>query len=216
MKLLFFAVIALLVLVPGPAQAQDCVPPDCTPLPNPLASIGVSSPGDLIVKGTQGLVAIMGTIAIAFMVFSGFRLLIATNEESIRTAKSGLLWAVGGFALATLAFTAVSGTAALVGYVDYSQGNYVRICGFLDIGDCQLSQDFESVISYIMTSILELIGVVAVVMIIYYGYRYVVSSGNEQAIEGAKRGLLWSIVAIAIVIMAYTIIVGVQRILFEL
>ncbi len=48
-----------------------------------------------------------------------------------------------------------------------------------------------------------LVGAIAVIMLIIGGLRYVISSGNEKAVEGAKNTILYAIIGIVVAILAY-------------
>jgi len=216
MKLKQKLIILFLLAVPAIALAQTC-PPGRTCLTNPLGFLGIVTPEQLIIKATQGFAMIMGTVAVAFLVFSAFKLIIATNEEAIKSSREAITWSVSGFALSILAFTIISGTAALLGFRSVAQDDKLDPCGFLRISqDCAKNRDFTQVVISVMTQILGLVGIVAVMMIIYHGYRYITAAGNEEGIAAAKSGLRWSIIGLIIIMLAFTIIAGLQRIFFSI
>jgi len=219
MKKIFITSLLILTLLPAAGFAQDdrnCGVQDTdetVALVNPLGFLGICTPGELVAKVIAGFAAIFGIIAVAFLVFSGFKLVIASNEESIKSARESITWSVGGFVVALLSFTVISGVSKLLGFSGTSPNfDVINQGGFLsgpsDPGD------FISVLSFIMTSILGLIGIVTILMIIYYGYRYITAAGNEESIEQAKTGLKWAIVGFIITVMAFTIISIVQGLLF--
>ncbi len=49
-------------------------------------------------------------------------------------------------------------------------------------------------------------GVLAVIMIIFCGIKMTVSSGDSGAVAKAKQGLIYSLVGLAVVILAYAIV----------
>ncbi len=51
-----------------------------------------------------------------------------------------------------------------------------------------------------------IIGVMAVIMIIWGGIRYVLSAGNSAAITSAKNTIFYSIIGLIIAILAYAIV----------
>ncbi len=51
-----------------------------------------------------------------------------------------------------------------------------------------------------------LVGAVAVIMLIYGGLQYVISSGDSKRVESAKNTILYSIIGIVIAILAYAIV----------
>ncbi|PIS41799.1 MAG: hypothetical protein COT25_01170 [Candidatus Kerfeldbacteria bacterium CG08_land_8_20_14_0_20_42_7] len=53
---------------------------------------------------------------------------------------------------------------------------------------------------------LSLVGLIAVVMIIYGGIRYMTSRGNPDAIKNAREILKWSIIGLIVIIFSQVII----------
>lgn len=51
--------------------------------------------------------------------------------------------------------------------------------------------------------LLLVLGAVAVIMLIIGGFRYVVSGGDSNAIEGAKNTILYAIIGIVVAFLAY-------------
>jgi hypothetical protein len=64
----------------------------------------------------------------------------------------------------------------------------------------------EQYISTIINILLGLIGVVAVIMLIYGGFRYVLSAGNEKATSAAKDTILFAIIGIVVAVLAFAIV----------
>lgn len=64
----------------------------------------------------------------------------------------------------------------------------------------------ENTVAGILNVLSIVIGVVAVIMIIIGGFRYVVSAGNEQSVAGAKRTILYAIVGLLVVALAQVIV----------
>ena len=219
-----FLILVLLTL-PVLAMAEEDYCPD-TPqkddvcIDNPLGgkfitteNDGITSPEGLVVAQFRNFIAIMGILAIAFTVFSGFKLVVASNEEAISEAKTSLTWSVGGFVVSLLAFTIVSGFANIVGFDPGSREQDIiknPIEGPANPGD------FISVVTFVMTNFLGIVGVATVLMIIYYGFRYATAAGNDETLEQAKSGLKWSISGFAVTLLAYTIIESVRYYLLGL
>jgi len=51
-----------------------------------------------------------------------------------------------------------------------------------------------------------LIGVVAVIMIIYAGFRYVTSAGSEGGVKAAKNAIIYAIIGLVVVALAQVIV----------
>jgi len=53
---------------------------------------------------------------------------------------------------------------------------------------------------------LEVAGLIAVAFIIYGGFRYITSAGNEEAAESGKNTLTNAIIGLVIIILSYVIV----------
>lgn len=184
-------------------------------LVNPLKFPGmeIKSPGELVVYAFAGFAGLIAAVAIAFTVFNGFKLTIASTEEAIKKAQESLKWSVGGFAVALLAFTIISGTAQFLGFKPSQVGQDELVNPIAIPAGEAASRDFMAVINNLMVNFLGIVGFATILMIIYYGYRYLTSAGNEQALEQAKAGLKWSVGGFAVTILAYTIISAIRKLL---
>ena len=68
------------------------------------------------------------------------------------------------------------------------------------------SNDLMTVIGRILNVALGLIGFVAVVFIIFGGFQYITSSGDAAKVAKAKNTLLYSVVGLIVVLLAFAIV----------
>lgn len=61
-------------------------------------------------------------------------------------------------------------------------------------------------IKNIINAMLLVIGIVAVVMLIIGGFRYVVSNGNEKNVTAAKDTILYAIIGIVVALLSFAIV----------
>ena len=199
------------LFAPGLTAAAPC-PAGEVCVFNPLGVKGVNSPGELVMASFMGFTAIFGILAIAFVVFNGFKLIISSgNEESIKSAREGLTWSVGGFVVAVISFSLVAAAEKLLGFDISRVGLGTDTLGPVTVLNGGPTGDFLAVSSYLMMNFLGLIGFASTLMMIYYGYRYVTSAGNEESVEKAKAGIKWTLVGLIATRLAYTIINSVQQ-----
>lgn len=66
--------------------------------------------------------------------------------------------------------------------------------------------DLVSQIQVITNTMLFAIGVVAVIMLIIGGFRYVFSAGNQQNVTAAKDTILYAVIGIVVALLAYAIV----------
>ncbi len=66
--------------------------------------------------------------------------------------------------------------------------------------------DANSAVENIVKILLFVLGIIAVIVIIIGGLRYVVSGGDANAVKGAKDMILYAVVGLIVAIMAYAIV----------
>ena len=64
----------------------------------------------------------------------------------------------------------------------------------------------ETIIANIIQTMFFIIGVLAVIVIIYSGFLFIVASGNPQTIQKAKTSIVYAVVGLVVAIMAYAIV----------
>lgn len=64
----------------------------------------------------------------------------------------------------------------------------------------------SGVFSQISNILIFLVGAVSVIMLIYGGFRYVISGGNPDQVGAAKNTIIYSIVGIVVAILAYAVV----------
>lgn len=69
-----------------------------------------------------------------------------------------------------------------------------------------LTNGDSSLVKKIINIMLYFIGILAVVMLIFGGFRYVVSSGNKDAVTSAKNTILYAVIGLLVALFAYAII----------
>lgn len=104
-------------------------------------------------------------------------------------------------AIATGAVTSLltAGTAVAAAPPDVQQG--------VNDAQGQLSgTPLNQQVAAVTNTLLLIIGVVAVIMLIIGGFRYVFSQGDEKAVKGAKDTILYAIIGIVVALLSYAII----------
>jgi hypothetical protein len=63
----------------------------------------------------------------------------------------------------------------------------------------------------IFTFVGTIIGTVAILMIVYSGFRMVLSRGDAGALKSAKEGMTWAIIGLVVSVMAFVFVIGFQN-----
>ena len=77
-------------------------------------------------------------------------------------------------------------------------------------GDCAATNEAETAVNSIVGTVINIfsvvVGIVAVIMIIYGGFKYITSGGDSGNISTAKNTILFAIVGLIIVALAQIIV----------
>lgn len=76
-----------------------------------------------------------------------------------------------------------------------------QICGAKDDGS-----GFNKLMTNIINTTLFVLGIIAVIMIIFGGIRYTTSNGEASSIKSAKDTVLYAVIGLVVAIMAYAIV----------
>lgn len=82
---------------------------------------------------------------------------------------------------------------------------------FGDTADCSVNQkDTENKVNRLITNVINIfsviVGIVAVIMIIIGGFRYIVSGGDSGNVTSAKNTILYAIIGLVIVAFAQFVV----------
>lgn len=73
----------------------------------------------------------------------------------------------------------------------------------------------QGLITTVIKYLLRFAGVIAVIMVIYGGYVFMTSGGSEEAATKGKQILTYSIIGLAVIILAYAIVSAVTNFLIK-
>jgi hypothetical protein len=75
-------------------------------------------------------------------------------------------------------------------------------------GICGAAQqdDFKTLMKNIVSTLLVVLGMIAVIMIVIGGIRYTTSNGDSAQIKSAKDTILYAVVGLVVAIMAFAIV----------
>ena len=68
------------------------------------------------------------------------------------------------------------------------------------------SVDLKSKVKSIINTILYVVGILSVVIVIYGGVQYTISTGDQSKVTSAKNTIIYGLVGLAISILAYAIV----------
>ena len=74
------------------------------------------------------------------------------------------------------------------------------------LAENQGNDDFATIVGRVISLLLFVLGIGAVFMIIFGGFRYVTSNGDSGKLESAKNTILYSVVGLVVAIFAYALV----------
>jgi hypothetical protein len=113
-------------------------------------------------------------------------------------SKMKLLFASLAVIIGVAAFVPSAATyASPASQIDGGAGNVI---------DSGSTVDLPTMIKKIIDILLFAIGAVAVIMIIFGAFRYVLSGGDSSSVTAAKNTILYAVVGLVVAILAYAIV----------
>lgn len=213
MKLLLATLLIILLFTPGILLAQTQTTrsgSDCGPIADGLCNpvSGITNVPDFLKAVMIFVGGLLGLIAITTIVYAGVRMLLANgNDKTITDAKTTITYTIVGFVGAVMAYTIIVAIENFIG-VQTTQNNSNVI--FNPFGDgVTLKMWFET----ILKRVIEISGLVALLMIIWFGFRYLTARGDDAQVKSAKKGILWSLVGLIVILFAYVIISAVANLI---
>ncbi|MFA6392172.1 MAG: pilin [Patescibacteria group bacterium] len=97
----------------------------------------------------------------------------------------------------------LSGVGALVVTKTAYAVSFYNPSGTLGLGTANLQQTVIAIIQWV----LGLLGLIAVIMILIGGFKWMTAGGNEEKIESAKKLLTSAIIGLVIILLAWAIVI---------
>jgi len=109
-KLIILASAIILLSFCGPAIASEVVPIDAG-----LGSVDKTALATKLKDIFVGIGYFVGVVAVGSLIFNGFRLVLAGDEQKRAQAKTHIMWTLGGVVLVGLALMIVGAVISLIG-----------------------------------------------------------------------------------------------------
>ena len=175
---------------------------------NPLAPLRVDDLRSFLTRILNDIGGLIGLLAIAVVVWAGFRLVTANGDKAaIDSGKRALTYAIYGFVASVMAFTLV---AAIVNFLGVQT---LESPGVGVIPPLAQFSNLKEFLSYLVGRVLVIIGLVSLLMIIVNGYKYMTARGNQTQVDSAKLGLTWAVGGLMLSLLAFTLIFALNKLI---
>lgn len=173
---------------------------------------------DALPEWIQYIMIFSASVAVLMIVAGGVMLMLNGAEEEMQTrGVKTITWAILGLIISVLSYTIVE----IVNQIPITQGNpttgtHITIDDEKGVLDKLASGDLRAeIIPDIIKMILKLVGVLALGLLLYAGVLMVLRDGDEENISKARKLVIWALVGIVVVVLAYAIVDAVVDLNFE-
>ena len=125
-------------------------------------------------------------------------------KEIIKKIGTGIAMFAGVALMATAMFAAPVSAADKNCDPDSGLGGGLA-CTENDDMPAELTGD-SGIVTTVINTMLFIVGILAVIMIIFSGIRYTTAHGDKGQVESAKNTLIYSIVGLVVAIIAYAVV----------
>lgn len=185
----FSDLLAQIIHLPEAAKIGDNIP-------QPAGGSTIEQIRNIVATVARNLKFVIGPVAIAFLMYTGFQLATARgNDEVYTNAKNSLIWIIVGLAI-------ISGSEFIAEFLDISDGGILKDKSVL----ITKAQVFDRALQIVMTFIKYFLGSLAVAMIVISGFKLVTQGDLEEVATQEKKRLPAYIFAFVLIYIANTLI----------
>lgn len=163
---------------------------------NPL---GYTTVQDMLGKLLDALQGIIVTLSLVFIVIGAVLYIVSAGDEGrIKTAKAAITASMIGLAIGIAAPSFLKEISSILGWTSTS-ATVTAAPTLLDI------------IQNVLNFLLSLVGVLAIVMLVWGGMMYLTSGGDEKRADSAKSIVKWAIIGIAVALGSLVLVTQVAN-----
>lgn len=175
---ILYAVVGLVVALSAHAIVLSVETANVTPITSILAFIA------------QIALVLVDIVAVLYLIYAGYRYIMSRGEtDEAATAKRQILYAVIGLIVASTATLLVSAVRR------EAAGQAGAIVGFA-----------ETILLPLINIALALAGIIALVYLIYAGYRYITSAGDANTADIARRQIVYTLLGLFVIAASFIIV----------
>lgn len=177
--------------VPNPSQGSS------TNFFNPLKFSTVDGVLTSVLESLQGIIVVL---AIIFIIIGALIYITSAGNDSRMTlAKGAIMAALIGLALAIAAPSFLKEIGSILGWTDVNNATVAS------------AQTFTQIASKVLSFLLSLAGIIAIIMLVFGGFTYLASAGDEGRAETGKKIALYAVIGIALALAALVLVTQVAK-----
>ena len=199
-KIFLFVMLSFLVVLPlfnNFAQAQ-CDPKSGDPMGCiPKDVYTDKSIQNILIDIIDASLSLLFLVVLGFMIYGGYFWMTSMgNEEKVKKSKQILTASAIGLLIVLASLSIVNLIVGAIGGTEITAPD----------GSNLVNRPFNEILLGIINAAVSLLGVISLVVIVYGGYRWMTSGGNEETISEAKRTLSAGVIGVIIVFISWSVV----------
>lgn len=147
----------------------------------------------IVMNVIEAAMMLVGYIAVGFILMGGFKLLTSQGEsKAIADARTTITNAVLGLIISIIAVSAVNFI------FDRLFNSNIAASGMVELSA-------DTILYNALNTAYFIAGIIAVIVIVFAGYSYAMSAGDSAKITKAKNTILYAVVGIVVILLAFAI-----------
>ena len=199
--LIFLFLFFLMGIFNNTIQAQ-CDPTSGDPM-GCLTVIGTNSGytdktvEQIIIEIIDASLSLLFLVVLGFMIYGGYFWMTSMgNEEKIKKSKQILTASIVGLLIVLMSLSIVNFVSTAIGVTPQNLPTDTGLFG----------GTLNQALTNIIKSALTLVGVISLAIMVYGGFRWMTSAGNEETISEAKRTLTAGAIGLAVIVISWSIV----------
>ena len=166
---------------------------------NPLKFDSVEGVLTGVITQLRNIIVILSIIFI--IIGAVMYILSAGNESHMNTAKGAITAALIGLTIAIAAPAFLKEIAAILGWTTITDAS----------GTIEGAQTFTQIATKVLDFLLSIVGIIGIIMLVFGGFVYLTSAGDENKAETGKKIVTYAIIAIAVALSALVLVTQVAK-----
>ena len=166
---------------------------------NPLKFDSVEGVLTGVITQLRNIIVILSIIFI--IIGAVMYILSAGNDSRMNTAKGAITAALIGLTLAIAAPAFLKEIASILGWTTITDAS----------NTIQGAQTFTEIAARVLDFLLSIVGIIGIIMLVFGGFVYLTSAGDENKAESGKKIVTYAIIAIALALSALVLVTQVAK-----
>ena len=152
---------------------------------------------NILIDIIDASLSLLFLVVLGFMIYGGYFWMTSMgNEEKIKKSKQILTASIVGLLIVLMSLSIVGFVSNAIGVTPQGLPTDTGLFGGT------LNQALASIIKAVLT----LVGVISLAIMVYGGFRWMTSAGNEETIGEAKRTLIAGTIGLVVILISWSIV----------